>query len=154
MSNSFQLICENFTARPTGIIAAVLMLAVLAGGCGPSGPKRVKVEGKVTFNGSPPPADGSFYFAPSKPAPGFPARPAYATFSMGDGTFVVGSVKSDDGLVPGVYRVTLECWRQQPSADGTPGRSHVPEGYIPPELEIKVDESGPIRFDFDVAAGG
>jgi len=127
----------------------MLILTLLIGGCGPSGPRRVKVEGKVTFDGAPPPADGAVYFAPDKPAPGFKGRPAYATFSKGDGTFVAGSVKKDDGLVPGTYRVTIECWKEQPGRDGTPGRSHVPDAYSPPNLDVQPDADS-LRYDVDV----
>lgn len=138
-----------WTTWPTRLLAAATVLGILASGCGPSGPKRLQVHGKVTFNGAPPRADGSVYFSPVQAAKGFPARGGYGTFVAGDGSYVVGSVKPDDGLMPGRYRVTIECF-QQPPIGGSPGKSLVPAGYVAPELDIKADDAGPNQFDLDV----
>jgi hypothetical protein len=51
--------------------------------------------------------------------------------------------------MPGVYHVNIECW-QRPPTDDTEGISHVPANYAPPELEIKVDDTGPVTYEFDV----
>ena len=138
--------------RPRALVAILvsLMSSALMGGCGPSGPDRVQVVGEVTFDAAPPPAAGTVYFAPIEPAEGLPRRGGYGVFGKGDGTFVVGSVKPDDGLVPGKYRVTIECWEQSPGDDGTPGKSLIPDGYTPPELEIEVGAGGQVRADYDI----
>jgi hypothetical protein len=119
-------------------------------GCGPSGPQRVPVRGKVTFDGAPPPGLGTVYFATIKAAEGFPRRPGHGNFQKGDGSFVVTSVKSGDGLVPGTYRVMIECWQRLPDDSGNPGVSYARSDFNPPELEIKVGTRGPIELQYDV----
>jgi hypothetical protein len=135
---------------PTGYFVTALLLTLIASGCGPSGPKRIQVHGKVTFDGNPPPGDGSVYFAPIRPAEGFPARGGYGVFVRGDGAFVVGSVERDDGLMPGTYRVTITYWERPPREDGTSGKSFIPKDYCPPELEITLDGPNPIEPRYDV----
>lgn len=136
--------------RPRGILTIGLAALLVAAGCGPSGPKRIEVQGAVRFGGNPPPGDGTVYFAPVRPAEGFRARGGYGAFRKDDGHYVVGSVKRDDGLVPGTYRVTVECWERPPAGDGAPGKSYVPAGYVPPELSVPIDAAGPLTFDLDV----
>jgi hypothetical protein len=103
------------------------------------------------FGGEAPPADGSVYFAPSRPADGFPARGGYGSFKKHDGRFVVlGSAGKDDGLMPGSYRVTIRCWKTLSGENGSPGASFVPKGYSPPELRIGSDDSSPVEYDLDV----
>jgi len=70
----------------------------------------------------------------------------------GDGSYVVGSHKPDDGLVLGRYGVSVE-WAEQPFGAGYQGRNLIPTGYAPPELDIKADDIEPIPFDLDVPAG-
>jgi len=143
--------CQRFwIAAPAWLAVAVLVLGALAGGCGPSGPKRIQVHGKVTFGGNPPPGPGSVYFASERPAEGFPARGGYGNFEQGDGRFVVGSVKPDDGLMPGTYRVTIECWKRPPGGDGTPGVAFPRGDYKPPNLEVKLDGPNPVSVTYDV----
>jgi len=139
-----------WTCWSTGMLVTALLFILVASGCGPSGPKRIQVHGKVTFDGKPPPGGGSVYFAPVKPAPGFPKRGGYGVFAEGDGTFVVGSVKPDDGLMPGTYRVTMECWQRPPRDDGTPGKSFIPRGYVPPELKVTLDGPNPVKPEYNV----
>jgi len=119
-------------------------------GCGPSGPKRVPVRGRVTFDGAPPPGLGTVYFRPIQAAEGFPQRPAHGNFTQGDGTFVVTSVQPGDGLVPGSYAVTVECWQRPPSDDGTPGVSWVRSDWHPDDVVIQPGDRGPIELNYDV----
>jgi hypothetical protein len=124
-----------------------LLACLVLCGCGRSGPTRVPVRGTLSFDGGPPPAAGVVYFAPIKAAEGFPRRPAHAGFAKGDGNFVVTSVEPEDGLVPGLYLVNIECWRRPPAEDGTPGISWIGDGWKPPQLELKAGDK-PITLDY------
>ena len=67
----------------------------------------------------------------------FPAARRTRASPKATATFVVTSVEPEDGLVPGVYLVNIECWRRPPAEDGTPGISCIGDGWKPPQLEIK-----------------
>ena len=108
--------------------ASLLVVCCLGiAGCGPSGPELVKVKGKVTFGGGPWPAEGTLYFHPVDPAEGMPERPARADFDT-EGNFTVTSFEDGDGLVPGKYKVIVECWESAPMM-GKPVKSYVPKRY-------------------------
>jgi len=134
------------------LVGITVLIGPALVGCGQSGPQRVLVRGKITFAGGPPPADGIIFFAPAQPAEGFPSRPGRARFTKGDGTFVVTSVQPEDGLVPGTYRVQINCWRRMPGGDGTPGVSYVPANYAPGELKVTLDGPSLIELQYDVPA--
>ncbi|MBN2022586.1 MAG: hypothetical protein JW809_07305 [Pirellulales bacterium] len=140
---------RRFVARRGWAVAACLAAATIAG-CGDSGPTRVPVRGKVTFDGGPPPGPGTVFFAPLKAAQGFPMRPANANFEQADGIFAVTSVQTGDGLVPGTYKVIVECWRRPPGATGEPGVSWVRANWNAPDLEIPPGTKGPVEFPIDV----
>lgn len=132
------------------LIAAICLL--LLGGCGRFGPEIVRVEGQVTYGGGPWPKMGKIYFVPAKMEASVPARPGSATFDT-DGRFRVTCSQSD-GLSPGVYRVSLECWEKQPTILGPPPRNYVPTKYQSPQssgLEVTVP-SGQRQVDvsFDI----
>lgn len=124
--------------------AAILVAALaLVGGCGPQRPETVAVRGRILFDGSPPPKPGMIYFAPVEPAEGFPGRPGRAEFDS-EGNFRTTSFEGPDGLVPGRYRVGVDCWDRPPRAEGPPARSLVPPAYREPAsspLELVI-ESG------------
>ena len=112
-------------------------------GCGPSRPTTIPVRGTVTFNGGPPPAEGMITFPCIEPAPGFDRRPGRARFDT-SGKYSATSFVDGDGLVPGTYRVRVECWKVAPSmeAQASPdsqGVSYIAEGFEPPT--ITVDDS-------------
>lgn len=119
-------------------------------GCSPSGPDRVRVNGKITFAGGPPPEDGYITFTPSQSAEMGSRRPGGARFEKGDGSFSATTVQPDDGLLPGTYDVRVECWRTLPGDDGTPGVSHVPADFAPPPLTVALDGPNPVEFNLDV----
>ena len=66
-----------------------------------------------------------------------------------DGTFEVTSFELGDGLVPGTYRVRIECWEQYPG-DFRPGVSYVPEKYEPEQLVIEDDTREAVEVSYDV----
>ena len=91
---------------------AVFLLLLLVG-CGREGPERVSIQGRVTYAGGPWPKPGVIYFQPLEAAAGLPMRPATGHFGV-DGSFQVTSFDPSDGLVPGKYRVRVECWEVEP----------------------------------------
>lgn len=131
------------------LLTGVALLA--AAGCGESDrPLTVPVSGTVTFSGGPPPAEGSLRFAPIEVAEGLPNRPGRADFDS-SGKYTARSFATGDGLVPGKYKVVLECWKVVP-ADGQPGVSHIPANYEPLELVVDREARGGVTLDLDVPA--
>lgn len=129
---------------------AVLLLVVAALGCRDSHlPERVPVRGVVTFDGGPCPATGSLRFLAVEAKEGLPRRPGRATFDK-DGRFTVTSFREGDGLVPGSYRVQIECWQVEP-VQGTPGISYIADGYEAPDLTVSA-EAQELTQDYDVPA--
>jgi hypothetical protein len=124
--------------RFTLLMAAVCLLL---SGCGRRGPEVVPVDGKITSGGGSWPKPGMLYFTPEQPANGLPNRPAWAKFTT-EGKFHVTSFTPDDGLVPGRYRVGVECFETPPAMGAvTPARSRVPQKYRSPAtsgLEVNV----------------
>ena len=134
-------------------LAALALLGNLTG-CGRERPQTVPVLGRITYGGGDWPADGMLYFTTAKPAPGFPARPGSAAFGK-DGSFSATTFQPNDGLMPGAYRVNIECWELRPSMDAPAGKSYVPikfqsgmtNGF---EVVVPADSSGPIELSFEV----
>src|SRR5579859_5968725 len=79
-------------------LAAALLLA--AAGCGGG---QYPVRGKVTFEDGSPVTGGMVVFESKDAQPAVTARGAI----QADGTYTLGTHKSDDGVPPGVYRVLL-----------------------------------------------
>jgi hypothetical protein len=99
-------------------------------GCGHRGPEVVPVEGTVTFGGGPWPKPGVLYFTIDAVAAGVPGRPAIADFNI-DGRLTVTSFKKGDGLVPGKYKIGIECWETPPQM-GSPVK---PKSYVPKKFQ-------------------
>jgi hypothetical protein len=116
--------------RPLFIVFA--MSLVVSSGCGSGLPQTIPVSGRVTFDGQPPPAAGIVYFLPIEPAKGFPSRPGDAAFAP-DGQFKAKTFEPGDGLMPGKYLMTIECWASPPNMEGNPVKSHVPKKYQSPQ---------------------
>jgi hypothetical protein len=139
--------------RPLISRSVLLVLALtLLGGCG-GGSETVKVKGQVTFGGGPWPKPGAINFLPAdKRDPDWPLHPGTAQFNT-DGFFTVTSFRPGDGLLPGKYRVSVDCWEVPPTMDGPPAKSWVPPKYSNAQtsgLEITVQADGPtsdLRFD-------
>lgn len=115
-----------------GLLLAMTM--VMLGGCGGGAVEVVPVRGQVTWNGGPPPAEGVLYFTPVESWGNLPTRPAAAAFSE-TGHYSVQAFAGREGLIPGRYRVVVECWKTPPSGDDRdpPPESHLPERYASAE---------------------
>ena len=123
-------------------------------GCGNDLPKTVPVEGRITYGGGDWPTSGVLYFIAVKPAQGFPSRPGSAAFGK-DGRFAVTTFQANDGLLPGEYRINVECWESRPSMDAQAGRSYVPTKFqagMSSDFKVVVpaDSSDPLELSFDV----
>jgi hypothetical protein len=122
-------------------------------GCGPARPQTVPVSGKVTFDGGRVPGPGRLYFTVAEPAEGFPSRPGIAAFSE-NGQFNVTTFVDGDGLMPGRYRIGIECWKVPPTMEGPPAESYLPVKYQSPLTtgwEITVEpKSPPVYIELDV----
>jgi hypothetical protein len=142
----------------------VPMLLLLAGccvalstmvGCGRQGPEVVPVKGTITFGGGPWPKPGVLYFTAESPAAGLPVRPATGKFDT-EGNVTVTTFTEGDGLIPGKYKIGVECWEVAPTmGQQTPPKSYVPIRYDSPTssgLTLMV-ETGQrsVRLDLDVA---
>lgn len=129
-----------------------LLLCMLAIGCGnPHG--TVKVSGTVTVNGAPPPGPGTVTFTTVTAASGFPTRPAMAKFDT-DGEYTTTSYEPGDGLIPGTYKVAVECYETPPNMEGKRVKSYIDAKYMNGEtsgFELSVEpNSRPIKFDIDL----
>ena len=131
----------------------VLLMLLVAAGCGSGLPQTVKVSGRVTFDGQPPPAAGSILFLPVEPAEGFPLRPGSGAFGT-DGKYAAQTFEPGDGLMPGKYLISIECWDFPPEMQGNPGKSYVPRKYQSPQQSgLSIDITPKMRSqqaDFDV----
>ena len=120
------------TIPPCARRIALGLLATLAfAGCGGGDhPDTVPVQGRLTYGGGDWPNPGIIYFTVLEPAEGFPRHAGTAKFDT-DGRFRAKTWEEGDGLMPGKYRVSVECWKVPPSMDGPPSVS-----YVPIELQI------------------
>jgi hypothetical protein len=135
----------NFVGGTAAAIACLLLV-----GCGGNGMPTTQVNGKITFNGGPPPETGTIAFSlvPGTGKPGLPYRPGSSPFGK-DGTFVVNSFGKGDGLLPGTYKVRITCLSGPPSMGPLEKLSYVPLDWIPDELVIQGDE-GSVSVVYDV----
>jgi hypothetical protein len=85
--------CFSWPALLVGALTAAL-------GCGGGGPKPVKVEGVVTLDGKPLPA-ATVTFVPAGDGRAASGR------TEQDGTFRLTTYRTDDGALPGEYKVTV-----------------------------------------------
>lgn len=133
--------------------AALLAIAALPG-CGPRDARGlVPVAGRITLDGGSWPKPGTLTFisadeqpaaaAGADPAPQ-PVRVGFAEFEA-EGRFVAQTRRPGDGLVPGRYRVGVNCWLERPDV-ASPG-----SGPVPPEA---VRDPLTSSLFVDVPAGG
>ena len=116
----------------------------------------VPVTGKVTWQGKPL-ADGTVGFNPIKVGKGLPNRPAIGELRA-DGTYVLSSFRSSDGVLPGEYRVTVQSYISRPNVmDGfvKPAVWRIPSRYGDPvqsglSFTVPADARGPLAFDIDI----
>jgi hypothetical protein len=122
---------DHNESLPSHLLLAGCLLAVLfAAGCRRQGPEIV--TGTITWGGGSWPKPGALYFTVESPAPGQPTRPATAKFDV-DGNITVKTFAEGDGLIPGKYKIAVECWDVPPRMGSpTPPKSHVPARYSSP----------------------
>jgi len=129
---------------------AMVATSAFLSGCDSGRPGLVKVTGRVTLNGGDWPYPGVLILAPiSSAAAGGSLRPALAPFDT-SGHFVAQTWKPGDGVLPGTYKVAVECWEVPPTMDGPPAQGPVPEKYrtvTTSDLQIEVS---PDRDDVEV----
>lgn len=139
------------TGRVWWLLPAACCLLLV--GCGGPGLDTVSVTGRVTYGGGDWPTSGILDFRAVKAAEGKTLHPGSAQFGP-DGRFTAKSARSE-GLVPGEYTVTVECWQEPPSMDNpNSGKSYVPQKYRNPKtsgltLVIKADQSS-AEFNADI----
>ena len=110
---------------PTACCVILLLLL----GCSQKGPQVVPAEGIITFGGGPWPKAGASFFVVDSPSPGLPSRPAMGEFDT-NGKLTVTTFKTGDGLLPGKYKIGVECWETAPAMGSpTPARSYIPDRY-------------------------
>ena len=120
--------------RRPALARRLLWLTVLLciSGCGRSDrPQTVPVRGVITFGGGTWPKPGRIIFTCVDPEAGYPLHPGTAEFNE-YGEFVATTFERGDGLVPGTFRLSVECWEVPPNFDGIPAQSIVPERYHNP----------------------
>jgi len=114
----------------------------------------VSVGGTVTFEGGEMPGSGLITFLPTSVMEGLPSRPARAPFGK-NGSFQANTYQPNDGLYPGTYAITVECWEFQPSMDGPPAKSYIHGRYrnaAQSGLEVKVDaDARAVEYNIDVS---
>ena len=141
-------------ACPCGVVLAVMLLA--SAGCGANNVELVPVEGQITFGGGPWPKPGNVMLLPKEAAAGQPLIPAWGSFDV-DGRFKA-ECNTGDGLVPGTYLVSIECWELPPddSREEFPGgKSYVPDRYRDAatsglQFHIQPGEPGPYKVGFNI----
>jgi hypothetical protein len=125
--------------RIDGLVIVLALLA--ASGCSDNRLPVIPVNGTITFGGGPPPKPGTITFTPVQVADGMPHRPAMATFDT-SGRFQVTSFREHDGLVPGTYHASVDCWKQQPTLANPitfETYNYVPKDFQPPSIEVDPD---------------
>lgn len=103
---------------------------LLLGGCGESLPTTVPVTGKVTFKGEPL-TDGTVSFHPQEIAEGLPKRTATGKLQA-DGSFTLSTFRTEDGAVPGTYRVTVHSYLSEPGSSNDDQKVGEYKWRIPP----------------------
>src|SRR5688500_4539913 len=101
-----------------------ILLCVLLAGCDSGMPRTIPVTGKVLFDGDPPPATGTVYFTVPADAAGS-MTPATGDFDA-TGVFRAKTFKPGDGLLPGRFKLRLECYETPPNMEGKEVKSHLP----------------------------
>jgi hypothetical protein len=125
------------------VVAALLGVA----GCG-NERSMVPVSGKVTYGGGEWPQAGTIGFTPTSAGDGSISRAGSANFGK-DGSFVVGSYKPRDGLLPGVYRVKVSSVDPSNFTKSVAELDIVPKDFQVDDLVVEAG-SDPIELNLDV----
>lgn len=116
------------TGRLPRRIVTLMCLISLTTGCGenvPVKPPTVPIKGKVTYKGNPL-TGGDVTFAPSG---GGGERRAGSGPIQSDGTFVISSYQSGDGVEAGEYKVFFNPPPPNPDAKTAPVKNPIPAKY-------------------------
>ena len=127
-------------------LLAITALAVASAGCGNSHPRTVTVRGRVTLDGGLWPTAGRLYFSPLEPAAGYTRHSGMAEFDT-NGQFAAWTWSKGDGLMPGKYKVGVECWKVAPTMGGPREVSYVADSHLAAAkspIEIVVEEGKPL----------
>jgi hypothetical protein len=141
-------------SRPAcGSVLLAATILVLAAGCGGDRPQTISVSGRIALDGGEWPQPGRLTFSTVEPAEGFPERPGTAFFEV-DGKFEAFTWEKGDGLMPGKYKVVVECWEVEPTMEDPVGKSYVSNLYTSPAsspLEVAVEPGQrSIKLTWDV----
>jgi hypothetical protein len=107
-------------------IPGVLLAIVLTQGCGPSGPTTIPIRGEVYFKGAPlkEMPQGLVHYIP-KSSDG---RQASGRLQP-DGSFVLTTFQSGDGVVPGEYDIVVSAYSAR--AELTRAQVEAARGVVP-----------------------
>lgn len=156
---SLRMTSGSFGPFPTKLgffhLLLLVTMCLLAAGCQRRS-DAIPVSGRITLGSSGWPKPGTIYFMPTKSAEGSPGRSGMAHFGP-DGAFEVLTPPDANGLLPGKYRIAVECWIEEPTenpAGKREGVSAAPRKYLSPttsglEFEVRPDRK-PLRADFDI----
>ncbi len=134
-------------------ISVISLSALMIPGCNSRGLPIVPVHGKITYGKGDWPKPGVVYFTGKDAAKGLPLRPAVGRFDV-HGNLVVTSFEKGDGLLPGRYKLGIECWEVPPGMNGSPGKSYVPKKFqsaATSGLEVTADQNaGRVDLNIDI----
>ena len=113
----------------------------LLAGCGADAGNMVSVTGRVTWEGAPA-TTGNVTFTLASADTNGPARLATGQIQP-DGTFVMSTLKQNDGVLPGTYRVAINS--------DPPPRIEVIEGQKLPKGPVPASYADPATSGLEVA---
>ena len=149
-----QEISERGRVHRAIVVVSNCVLISLMGCTAADRPQTVPIQGRVTLEKGNWPTEGVLHFLPLQPAPNFPRRAARATFNTSGEFSSPTSWAEGDGIVPGRYRVYVECWKVRPTLRGAAtGRLHnyrVPV-WATSDIEVEItpkSEDDTFEWDF------
>jgi hypothetical protein len=140
------LLARAATGRNAYGMLAVLVCAVVAGGCGSHGPTATPVSGTVTYKGQPL-TSGTVMFSPSEKGTGRVAKAEIGN----DGTFTASTLRPGDGVIPGSYAISVTSTIKgtepikRDLGTGIGGKSAIPQRYADPKTSGLTETIGNSR---------
>jgi hypothetical protein len=129
-------------------LASLLIAVAAIAGCGTNGKPLVQVTGRVTYGGGEWPFPGYITFSPLESSGSTPARPGSGRFKA-DGKYVVGSYQPGDGLLPGMYHVSVSCLAPEDAPNPPTDLQYVPPDFTTKELVVEAGQDA-IELNVDV----
>ena len=133
----------------SGKVSVTLSLLLIAGGCAPSGPKTIGVEGTVNFASRDRPHAVDIFFRPKEVYGDGPTRPSSKRLDD-TGHFEVSSFGDGDGLVPGKYEVAVVYYDLRPGGDPDNEGNWIAQQFIAPPLDLTPDTPSPHTLDITI----